>query len=72
MVTIEPVLDFDLSVMLDWIEDIDPAMIWIGYDSKGCGLTEPSLAKVKELHWRLSGTGRPAILKTIREPQAVL
>ncbi len=57
MVTIEPVMDFDLEVMLKWMQDIKPVMIWLGYDSKKCHLLEPELEKVRELHWQLSRAG---------------
>ncbi|MBW8015106.1 MAG: DUF5131 family protein [Planctomycetes bacterium] len=67
MVTIEPVMDFDLNVMVKWMKDIKPCMIWLGYDSKKCHLPEPELAKVRELHWELSRAGFVVMLKTIRE-----
>jgi len=67
MVTIEPVLDFDLEVMLDWMTRIQPVMVWLGYDSKHCNLPEPSVDKAKQLHWELSLLGIPVLLKTIRE-----
>ena len=67
MVTIEPVIDFDLEVMLEWITDINPCMVWLGYDSKKCHLPEPELEKVRELHWELSKAGFVVMLKTIRE-----
>ncbi len=67
MVTIEPVLDFDLDIMLEWIATIRPVMVWLGYDSKHCGLPEPPLEKVRQLHWELSLQGISVLLKTIRE-----
>ena len=67
MVTIEPVMDFDMDVMLKWMQDIKPVMIWLGYDSKKCHLPEPELEKVRELHWELSRAGFVVILKKIRE-----
>lgn len=67
MVTIEPVIDFDLDVMLKWMKTIKPRMIWLGYDSKKCHLPEPELEKVRELHWESSKAGSVVILKTIRE-----
>jgi hypothetical protein len=70
MVTIEPVIDFDLKVMLKWIKDINPCMIWLGYDSKKCHLPEPKLEKVRELHWELSKAGYVVILKTIRDARS--
>lgn len=69
MVTIEPVLKFHLHTMVKWMEDINPCMIWLGYDSKPeeNHLPEPSLEDVKELHWELSRRGFVVILKTIRK-----
>lgn len=63
MVTIEPVMDFDLDVLLHWISEIKPRLAWLGYDSKNCGLIEPPLEKFKELHWQLGVMGIATILK---------
>jgi DNA repair photolyase len=67
MVTIEPVMDFDLNVMINWIENISPCMVWLGYDSGMNKLPEPGLEKVKNLHWELAKRGFVVILKTIRK-----
>jgi len=67
MVTIEPVIDFDLDVMTDWIENINPCMVWLGYDSGKNKLPEPELEKVKNLHWELAKKGFVVVLKTIRK-----
>jgi len=48
-VTIEPILAFDLSEMLDLIELAEPTFINIGADSKGTGLEEPTAIEVKRL-----------------------
>ena len=69
MVTIEPVMDFDLEVMVEWMKNLKPCMIWLGYDSKKCHLPEPKLEKVRELHWELSRAGFVVILKNIKEVQ---
>lgn len=66
MLTVEPVIDFDVSILISWIEKLNPCMIWLGYDSKRNYLSEPELAKVKMLHWKLSRAGYFVILKTIR------
>lgn len=68
MLTYEPVLDFDLLPMITFANRINPCMIWLGMDSKPQfnKLPEPSLAKVKELHWELVKRGFVVILKTIR------
>jgi hypothetical protein len=67
MVTVEPVMDFDVAVMVRWIKTIRPVLVWIGYDSRRCNLVEPPLEKVKALHWELSKLGFPVLLKKIRE-----
>jgi len=54
MVTCEPVLDFDVDAMVQLIIPIKPVMVWIGYDTKRCGLPQPPLEKVRDLHWQLS------------------
>jgi hypothetical protein len=49
-VTIEPLMDFDPDIFLDWILNINPETVWIGYNSrpKSVQLNEPSLEKTKE------------------------
>ena len=66
MVTIEPVLDLDTDVMVTWVENINPCMVWIGYDSKKNYLPEPALEKVKTLYWELGRRDFTVVLKTIR------
>ncbi len=44
-VTIEPILDFTLKVMVEWMKKIRPEIIWIGYDNHNCSLPEPTLVK---------------------------
>jgi hypothetical protein len=56
-VTIEPILDFDIDVLLDWIIHIDPEFVNIGADSKGHGLPEPSIEKVMQFIEELTGCG---------------
>lgn len=48
-ITIEPVLDFDVGVLLGWIRTIRPEFVNIGADSKGHGLPEPPFEKVERL-----------------------
>ncbi len=66
MVTIEPVMAFDMDVMVDWMGKLNPCLIWLGFDTKGCGLPEPTMEQVRELHWRLSLLGIPVRLKELR------
>jgi len=48
-ITIEPILDFDLDVLVERIVYIKPTFINIGADSKGHCLPEPSAEKIKIL-----------------------
>ena len=49
MISIEPIMDFDLPVMVDWMRQIKPKFVSIGADSKGHNLPEPSGKKVRKL-----------------------
>lgn len=46
MVTIEPIMDFDLEPFVEMIKQIGPEWVNIGADSKGHNLPEPSREKV--------------------------
>jgi DNA repair photolyase len=45
-VTIEPILDFDLEVLVKWLLHLRPNFVNIGADSKGGNLPEPSADKL--------------------------
>jgi DNA repair photolyase len=49
MLSIEPIMDCDVDVMLEWARDIKPAFVSIGADSKNRGVREPDGVKIKEL-----------------------
>ncbi len=49
MVTIEPIMDFDLDIFVDLINDIKPEQVNIGADSGHNNLPEPSKEKVLQL-----------------------
>jgi DNA repair photolyase len=49
MVSIEPIMDFDLKIMVELITLIRPEFISVGADSKGHNLPEPNRLKTKEL-----------------------
>lgn len=49
MVTIEPILDFDLDELVELVVTANPKWINIGADSKGHDLEEPSKKKVEDL-----------------------
>jgi hypothetical protein len=54
MVSVEPVMDFDLREMFALITCAKPGFVSIGADSKGHGLKEPSKEKIEKLMERLS------------------
>lgn len=49
MVSIEPILDFDLETFAKWIEDIYPFLVYIGYDNYAHKLREPTLKNTLKL-----------------------
>ena len=49
MVSIEPIMDFDLPILADWIFQLSPEFVSIGADSKGHKLPEPSPEKTRAL-----------------------
>lgn len=49
MVTIEPVLDFDLEKLVNLIYQCRPSWVNVGADSKGHGLPEPTKEKILKL-----------------------
>ena len=48
-VSIEPIMDFDLEIMIGWIRKIKPEFVSIGADSGHNSLPEPPAWKVKKL-----------------------
>jgi len=48
-VSIEPIMDFDLDILTDWIKNIKPQFVSIGADSGNNHLPEPSSDKLKAL-----------------------
>jgi len=49
MVSIEPIMDFDIDVLVRWMLEIKPEFVSIGADSGNNHLPEPSSDKVKAL-----------------------
>lgn len=49
MVSIEPIMNFGLDILVDWIKQIAPEFVSIGADSKGHHLPEPPANKIKAL-----------------------
>jgi DNA repair photolyase len=65
IVSIEPVLDFDLNIFSKWIEEINPFIVYVGYDNYFHKLREPMLKQTTELLQKLSETSL-VIRKSIR------
>jgi len=49
MVSIEPILDFDVEVLADWVRSIAPEFVSVGADSKHHNLPEPPAEKIRAL-----------------------
>jgi protein gp37 len=54
MISLEPMIDFDLEEFVQLIKSTNPIMVSIGADSKHSGLVEPSREKIDLLIKRLS------------------
>jgi len=52
-ISIEPILDFDLDVLVGWMRRIEPWMVSVGYDNYNAKLPEPPLEKTLALIERL-------------------
>ena len=48
-ITIEPIMDFDLHIFIGMIKEINPEFVYVGADSGGHGLPEPSKDKIEDL-----------------------
>jgi hypothetical protein len=68
VVTIEPVMDYDLDVFTTWIKKINPEYVWLGYNSKpGCvKLPEPSYKKFVAFAKNLKNAGIKIKYKNVR------
>jgi len=53
MVSIEPIMDFNLDILVKWIHEIEPEFVSIGADSGKNNLPEPSGQKLNQLICRL-------------------
>jgi DNA repair photolyase len=65
IVSIEPIMEFDLNLFSKWIEEINPIIVYVGYDNYCHKLREPTLKQTTELMEKLSETSL-VIKKTLR------
>jgi len=56
-ITIEPILDFDVDILADWMDRIRPEFVNIGADSKHHNLPEPTPEKVHALIEKIKSYG---------------
>jgi protein gp37 len=68
LISIEPIMDFDLDVLVHWIKEIRPTIVYVGYDNYNNKLPEPSLAKTQRFIQKLEGFTRVKT-KTLRDPE---
>jgi DNA repair photolyase len=68
-VTIEPIMDFDLNNMVEWMQAIEPEFVYIGYDShpERNKLPEPMWSKTQLLIDDLRAAGIEVREKLMRE-----
>lgn len=65
--SIEPIMEFDLPMMIKWIKDINPIIVEIGYNNyQRFRLPEPPLSKTKQLIKRIQKMGMTVKEKTLR------
>lgn len=69
VITIEPILDFDMEPFINAIIDLKPEWVWVGYDSKPERnyLPEPTLDKTQELIRELTEAGIDVREKLLRK-----
>lgn len=66
MVSIEPIIDFDLDIFVDWLKDINPSFVSVGADSKGHNLPEPRRDKTEELIEELESFTKVYVKKNLK------
>jgi protein gp37 len=49
VVSVEPIMDFDPEIFVQWLKDIGPVLVHVGYDNYNNNLPEPSLSKTYQL-----------------------
>ncbi|WP_430816393.1 DUF5131 family protein [Carboxylicivirga sp. RSCT41] len=65
-VTIEPIMDFDLSEMVELVKSCKPKLVSIGADSKRHGLPEPSIPKTIKLIEEINKFSKVYLKKNLR------
>jgi hypothetical protein len=63
LISIEPIMDFDLDIFSEWILNINPKIVEVGADNYRNGLIEPSSDKIKALIKSMESVGIEVICK---------
>jgi len=68
IVNVEPIMDFDLEIFEEWIADIAPVAVFIGYNSKpyAVSIPEPDEKKIWLLIDNLKNRGLDVRLRKMR------
>lgn len=66
MVSIEPIMDFDLGIFTSWLKHMKPNFVSIGADSQRSGLQEPPALKVQSLIVELNKFTEVKLKKNLR------
>jgi len=69
MISIEPIMDFDLDVMVRWMQEIKPVFVSIGADSGNNHLPEPEPQKIEHLIKALQGFTKVKIKDNLKRLQ---
>lgn len=69
IVTVEPIMDFDLEIFADWIARIKPEAVFIGYNNhpNQVKLIEPNMEKTLDLIVALKNKGIHVLTKELRK-----
>jgi hypothetical protein len=67
IVTIEPIMKFDLGPLVDWVKALKAKRVYVGYDSHKDNLPEPALKETHKLIAKLSEF-TSVFPKLLREP----
>jgi len=66
-ITHEPIMDFDLPILVEWDKEVKPEIVWVGYANRYYELDEPETDKTRWLGAKLSDFTR-VVFKTLRDP----
>lgn len=66
MISIEPILDFDLEEFFYWIKNINPEFVSIGADSKYNNLPEPNPEKIEDIIDKIQGLTEIRVKKNLK------